>query len=175
MKKLIISVMFGLLAGLAYMAASVSVCAPLLLLSKFGLVELFTGGAVDFRGAAACVAGNSAFPSLGPVSIAAIAVQAVLCVGAGVMAFAFMKSVLKVHLPGEVYFRRLYEAVFFALFVAPEAVVVLSVLFGFPAAAAVAVLAALAGLAAAFAVAMSARVLPDLMRNGNRRDILKEA
>jgi len=30
-------------------------------------------------------------------------------------------------------------------------------------------------LVTAFSVALSVKVLPDLMRNGNRRDILKEA
>ena len=175
MKKFVISVIFGLLAGLACMSASLAVCVPLLLLSKFGLVELFTGGSVDFRAAAACVLENSAFPSLGPASLLAIALQSLLCVGSGVLEFVFMRAVLKVHLPNEAYFRHLYEAVFAVLFVVPEAVVVLSVLFGFPASAAVAVVSAVSVLVTAFSVALSVKVLPDLMRNGNRRDIIKEA
>ncbi len=175
MKKLIISVIFGLFIGLVYILMTLVVCSPLLMLCKFGLVELLTGGTVDFSGVVMCVAGNSAFPSLGTVSVFVIAVQALLCIGAGVLAFLFMKSVLKAHLPNEGYFRHLYEAVFLILLIVPETLVLLSVLFKFPVTAVVIIVAAIAILVCIFSVIMSVKVLPDLMKNGNRRDILKEA
>ena len=43
MKNLIISVILGLFVGLLYIALMLSVSSPLLLLAKFGFIDLFAG------------------------------------------------------------------------------------------------------------------------------------
>lgn len=172
MKNLIISVILGLFVGLLYMTLMLTVSSPLLLLAKFGFIDLFAGSS-EIQRVIDSIVSNVVYEGLGSLSLTVIVGQSVLCIGAGALAYVFMKSVMKVHLPNEGYFRHLYDAVFFILFLVPEVLLVLSVLFNFPLLVAVIAIILITVLVCAFSIIMSVKVLPDLMKNENRRDILQ--
>ncbi|MBR6914524.1 MAG: hypothetical protein IKN34_12125 [Treponema sp.] len=172
MKNLIISVILGLFVGLLYIALMLSVSSPLLLLAKFGFIDLFAGSS-DIQRFIDSLVSNVVYEGLGSLSLAVIVVQSALCIGAGALAFVFLKSVMKVHLPNEGYFRHLYDAVFFILFLVPEVLLVLSILFNFSLLVTVIAIVIITVLVCAFSIVMSVKVLPDLMKNENRRDILQ--
>jgi len=174
MKKLIVSVIFGIVTGLLYIAMTIFMSSPLLLLSKFGLIDFWLENGVSLSNVINGIISNKSCVELSSTSIILLTIQSILCVGVGVLSFAFVKKVMKIHLPKEGYFRHLYDVVFFLLFVIPEILIILSILFNFSVLIVVSVIVVITVLVSIFAIIMSVKILPDLLKNENRRDILEE-
>lgn len=80
---------------------------------------------------------------------------------------------MKVHLPNEGYFRHLYDAVFLILFFVPELLVFLSLVFRFPLFVSLTIIAIIVSVLTALTVTMSVKVLPDLRRNEDLKDMME--
>lgn len=173
MKKLIISVLVGLLTAFAYIGVMLLISAPFMLLIKMGLLGIVSGESTvaavvsNLTGSLKGITGK-----IGNVALAIIIIQSVLFLIMCFVSFVFMTKVMEVYLKEDRYFRRLYDAVFFVVMIVPEILIILSLFFGFSVSIAIYILLGLTGIVTTFATIMATKVLPDLMKNTNRRYLL---
>ncbi len=173
MKNLIISVLMGLVAALAYIGIMLVISAPFMLLIKMGLLGIVSGDSTvaavvaNLTGSLKGITGQ-----IGKVAIAILVIQSVLFVVMSVVSFMFMTKVMGVYLKEDSYFRHLYDGVFLVVMIVPEVLIILSLFFGFSVTIAVYILLGLTGLVTTFSTIMAGKVLPDLMKNTNRRYLL---
>lgn len=174
MKKLVVSVLLGLLIGLGYLGIMMLVTVPFLLLIRMGFFEIMTEAAsvatvvTNITGSVKDITG-----SLGSVSIIVLVAQVALFVLLSVVTFVFMTKVMKVFLKDDSYFRHLYDAIFVLIMLVPEVLIILSLFFSFPVDITVYVILGITILVVIFALVMANKILPDLMKNQNRKYLLK--
>ena len=173
MKKLIISVLVGLLAVFAYIGIMLLISAPFMLLIKMGLLGILSGeSTVAAVVSNLCGSLKGITGQLGNMALAIIIIQSVLFVILSVVSFIFMTKVMEVYLKDDRYFRRFYDVIFFIVMILPEVLIILSLFFGFSVKILLYILMGLTILVTTFASVMAGKVLPDLMKNTNRRYLL---
>ena len=174
MKRLIIAVLCGLCAGLAYIGVMMLISAPFMLLIRMGLLELVTDAGSsqtvisNITGEMQDIVSTSATPAL-----IILAVQAFLFILLGAVSFIFMTQVMKVFLSDDSYFRHLYDAVFFIVMIIPEILIVLALFFNLSLSLALYIILGITVLIFIFVTVMAGKILPDLMKNKNRKYLLK--
>ena len=174
MKKLIIAVLCGLGAGLAYISIMMLISAPFMLLIRMGLLEVLTDPE-----ASQTVVGNivgemkDIASSVTTPAIIILAVQGLLFVFLGAVSFIFMTHVMRIFLAEDSYFRHLYDVVFFIVMIIPEILILLALFFNFSLSATLYIILGITMLIFVFVTIMAGKILPDLMKNKNRKYLLK--
>ena len=173
MKKMVISVLLGLVVGLSYIGIMLLISLPFLLLFRMGILSL-PSGAVESVAVILNLSGTlkdiSADMGIGSLVLLG---QIVLFLVLDTVTFIFMTKIMKIFLKSDKDFQRLYNGSFAFVFIVPEIFVILATFFNFPLAIALAFILIITVLVIIFSTVMATKILPDLMKNQNRKYILK--